>query len=90
MESRGVADVFAGAPAEARRALALLYGGRLLSVARGWRARPPDGVEAFSLIAPAPGETLETFGAGTLVIVQRWPPPRAGRTRPQPPSNRGL
>ncbi|MGE3706656.1 MAG: hypothetical protein AB7I13_15410, partial [Vicinamibacterales bacterium] len=30
VESRGAADAFAGAPPEVRRALALLYGGRLL------------------------------------------------------------
>jgi len=99
VESRGAADAFAGAPPEVRRALALLYGGRLLSVSRGWRRRPPEGVDAISLIAPAPGDTLETLVGGTLVIIQHWqhrqhrqhwPPPAPARPSGPPPSIRGL
>lgn len=77
VETRGVGDAFAGAPPEVRRRLGLVYGGRLVNVARGWRTRPefdalgPAGEEAITLIAPAPDDAVEHIAGGTLVIVQR-------------------
>ena len=77
VESRGVAEAFAGAPPEIRRRLGLAYGGRLVDVARGWRTRPgldassPAEGEAITLISPAPDDAADRIAGGTLVIVQR-------------------
>lgn len=78
VEQLSAADAFAGSSAGVRRRLALLYGGRLLRVSRGWRRRPRE-IEAVTLIAPPPDDSLEHVVTGTLVILQVRPAPADGR-----------
>ena len=49
------------------RALARLYGGRRVTVARGWTEHG-NPFESLTLISPRPGATLARLMPGTLVI----------------------
>ncbi len=66
----GAADAFAGASPEVRRAVALLYGGRRLRVARGW-VEGPESLDSIALIAPPPSDSLDRIASGTLIIRTR-------------------
>ena len=68
--SQAAAEAFAGAAPGARRALALLYGGRRLQVIRGWR-RIDESVESVTLIAPPPDASMTRITDGTLIVTAR-------------------
>lgn len=82
VDQMSAADAFAGSSTGIRRRLALLYGGTLLRVSRGWRQRDRE-IEAVTLIAPPPDDGLERLVSGTLVILQTRPAPASGRA-PRP------
>lgn len=60
-------EAFGGAGAYNRAALARLYGGRRVRVARGWAQRG-DRFESVTLLSPYPDSTLSTLQPGTMVI----------------------
>ena len=62
-------DAFGGAGAYNRAALALLYAGKRVRVARGW-TEYPDRFESVTLLSPYPDATLTRLLPGTMVI--RW------------------
>ena len=62
-------DAFGGAGTYDRSALARLYGGRRVDVARGWSLRG-DRFESVTLISPYPDASLAHLMPGTMVI--RW------------------
>jgi hypothetical protein len=62
-------DAFGGAGLYSRAALARLYGGRRVEVARGWIDRG-DRFESVTLLSPYPDPTLTTLIPGTMMI--RW------------------
>jgi len=62
-------DAFGGAGAYNRTALALLYAGKRVRVARGW-TEYPDRFESVTLLSPYPDATLTRLLPGTMVI--RW------------------
>lgn len=67
---QSAADAFAGAAPNARRALALLYGGRQIQVIRGWRVAS-GSIESIALIAPPPDASLTRVVDGTFVVFAR-------------------
>ena len=85
VDMEAAAEAFAGAPPEIRRTLALLFGGTRLRVARGvltpavrigddrsrGTANPLDQVDAVTLIAPRPADTMDRIVPGTLIIQSR-------------------
>ena len=50
-----------------RPALARLFGGARVRVARGWIDRP-DRFEAFTLLSPYPDPTLSRLQTGTMIV----------------------
>jgi hypothetical protein len=67
VETVGPIDAFSSAGPYDRAAVARLYGGRRVEVARGWVEL--DGrFEAITLISPYPNATLTALETGTLVI----------------------
>lgn len=60
-------DAFGAAGPYDRAALSRLYGGRRVSVARGW-TEEGNRFESFTLISPHPDAALSRLMAGTLVI----------------------
>jgi hypothetical protein len=60
-------DAFGAAGSYHRAALSRLYGGRRVSVARGWTEHG-DRFESITLISPHPDVTLTQLMPGTLVI----------------------
>jgi hypothetical protein len=66
-------DAFGAAGRYDRGALARLYGGKRVRVARGWIDRP-DRFESLTLLSPYPDPTLTRLLPGTMVI--RWTTPR--------------
>lgn len=64
-------ETFAGLSPAVRRPLERLYRGSRLRVARGWR-EGGTAIDAITLIAPAPAETLDRVLPGTLVIHARY------------------
>ena len=60
-------DAFGAAGAYNRAALARLYGGRRVRVARGWAQRG-NRFESVTLLSPYPDSTLTTLQPGTMVI----------------------
>ena len=60
-------DAFGAAGPYDRAALARLYGGRRVIVARGW-TEDGDRFESLTLISPHPDATLTRLMPGTLVI----------------------
>ena len=60
-------DAFGAAGAYDRAALSRLYGGRRVTVARGWTEHG-DRFESLTLISPHPDATLTRLMPGTLVI----------------------
>jgi hypothetical protein len=62
-------DAFGAAGSYSRAALARLYNGQRVRVARGWLDR--DGVfESITLLSPYPDATLTKLVSGTMMI--RW------------------
>jgi hypothetical protein len=62
-------DAFGAAGIYDRSALARLYGGRRVNVARGW-IRRKDRFESVTLLSPYPDASLTHLLEGTMVI--RW------------------
>jgi hypothetical protein len=62
-------DAFGAAGSFNRAALALLYGGKRVRVARGW-TEYPDRFESVTLLSPYPDATLTRLLPGTMVI--KW------------------
>jgi|SRR5438046_707565 len=62
-------DAFGAAGSYSRAALARLYAGRRVRVARGWIAYA-DRFESVTLLSPYPDATLTRLLPGTMVI--RW------------------
>jgi hypothetical protein len=60
-------DAFSGAGTYKRSALARLYGGTRVRVARGWSAST-DGVESITLLSPYPDPSLTHLMPGTMAI----------------------
>ena len=62
-------DAFGTAGSYNRAALALLYAGKRVRVARGW-TEYPDRFESVTLLSPYPDATLTRLLPGTMVI--KW------------------
>jgi hypothetical protein len=62
-------DAFGAAGAYNRAALARLYGGKRVRVARGW-IESADRFESVTLLSPYPDATLTRLLPGTMII--RW------------------
>src|SRR3954468_23261993 len=62
-------DAFGSAGSYSRSALARLYAGRRVRVARGWVDRG-DQFESVTLLSPYPDPTLTRLLPGTLIV--RW------------------
>ena len=62
-------DAFGAAGSYDRAALALLYAGKRVRVARGW-TEYPDRFESVTLLSPYPDATLTRLLPGTMVI--KW------------------
>jgi hypothetical protein len=62
-------EAFGGAGPYDRSALARLYGGQRVKVARGWR-QEGDRFESVTLISPYPDAALTHLQQGTMMI--RW------------------
>jgi hypothetical protein len=62
-------DAFGAAGSYSRSALAQLFTGRRVRVARGWVARG-DHFESVTLLSPYPDRTLTRLLPGTMII--RW------------------
>ena len=62
-------DAFGAAGSYDRAALALLYAGKRVRVARGW-IDYPDRFESVTLLSPYPDATLTRLLPGTMVI--KW------------------
>jgi hypothetical protein len=60
-------DAFGASGAYNRAALARLYGGRRVRVARGWAQRSKR-FESVTLLSPYPDSTLTTLQPGTMAI----------------------
>ena len=60
-------DAFGAAGSYHRPALARLFGGTRVQVARGWIDRP-DRFESFTLLSPYADATLTHLQAGTMII----------------------
>jgi hypothetical protein len=60
-------DAFGNAGSFNRHALSRLYGGRRVSIARGW-IRQGERFESITLISPYPDATLSRLVQGTLMI----------------------
>ncbi|HEY7290735.1 MAG TPA: hypothetical protein VH583_12940 [Vicinamibacterales bacterium] len=60
-------DAFGSAGAYDRTALAQLYGGRRVTVVRGWRV-VGDRFESMTFLSPYPDPTLSRLESGTLII----------------------
>lgn len=60
-------DAFGAAGRYNRAALARLYGGRRVRVARGWAQRG-DRFESVTLLSPYPDPTLTQLRSGTMAI----------------------
>jgi hypothetical protein len=60
-------DAFGAAGGYDKSALSRLYGGRLVSVARGW-IQGNGRFESLTLISPYPDRTLSRLVPGTLII----------------------
>jgi hypothetical protein len=69
IQALGPLDAFGAAGSYDRSALAQLYGGRLVRVARRWR-RQAGVFVAETLISPYPDAALTRLAVGTMVI--RW------------------
>jgi hypothetical protein len=67
IEAASPPDAFGSAGTYNRAALARLYGGRQVQVARGWR-ESDQGFESLTLISPYPDPTLTRLEPGTLII----------------------
>lgn len=67
VEATSPADAFGSAGIYNRSALARLYGGRRVAVARGWR-RTDHGFESLTFISPYPDASLTHLQPGTLRI----------------------
>lgn len=60
-------DAFGAAGAYDKPALSRLYGGRRLTIARGW-IQGHERFESLTLISPYPDRTLSRLVPGTLII----------------------
>ena len=60
-------DAFGAAGPYHRAALARLFGGTRVQVARGWLDRP-DRFESFTLLSPYADATLTRLQTGTMII----------------------
>jgi hypothetical protein len=60
-------DAFGAAGPYDRAALARLYGGRQVRIARGWTERG-DQFESVTLVSPHPDRTLSRLEPGTMAI----------------------
>jgi hypothetical protein len=69
IEAAQALDAFGGAAPYDKSALARLYGGRGVKVARGWR-EDAGTFESVTLISPHPDASLTRLEPGTMVI--RW------------------
>jgi hypothetical protein len=67
VETVGPLDAFSPAGPYDRAALARLYGGQRVEVARGW-VEVDGRFEAMTLISPYPNASLTALETGTLVI----------------------
>ena len=62
-------DAFGSGGSYDRARLARLYGGRRITVVRGWR-QAGDRFESITLLSPYPDASLSRLNDGTLII--RW------------------
>jgi hypothetical protein len=67
IEALEALDAFGAAGTYKRSALARLYGGRRVSVARGWLASA-DRVESITFLSPYPDASLTRLMPGTMAI----------------------
>ena len=67
IEALEALDAFSGAGTYKRSALARLYGGTRVRVARGWSAST-DRVESITLLSPYPDQSLAHLMPGTMAI----------------------
>ena len=67
IESLESLEAFGAAGSYHRPALARLFGGTRVQVARGWIDRP-DRFESFTLLSPYADATLTHLQAGTMII----------------------
>jgi hypothetical protein len=67
IETLNPSDAFGAAGQYDRAALARLYGGRQVRVARGWLQRR-DQFESITLVSPHPDRTLTRLEPGTMAI----------------------
>jgi hypothetical protein len=65
------ADAFGTGGAYDRFALARLYGGQRVRVARGWRQRGAT-FESVTVLSPYPDATLSRLTDGAMIIWWRW------------------
>jgi len=68
IEALEALDAFGRAGRYDRAALARLYGGTRVKVARGW-AQDGGRVQSITLLSPYPDPALQQLNSGTLVIV---------------------
>jgi hypothetical protein len=69
-EELTASEVFVATHPQVRAALGRLYGGKRLRVARGWLSTA-TGIDAVTLVAPAPSDAADRIVPGTLVIHNR-------------------
>jgi hypothetical protein len=67
IEALEALDAFSGAGTYKRSALARLYGGTRVRVARGWLASA-NSVESITLLSPYPDRSLTHLMPGTMAI----------------------
>ncbi len=67
IEALEAPDAFSGAGTYKRSALARLYGGTRVRVARGWSAST-DRVESITLLSPYPDQSFTHLMPGTMAI----------------------
>lgn len=65
-------DAFGAAGSYNRSALARLYGGKRVRVARGWR-RTDGGIVSVTVLSPHPDAALTRLLPGTMIITWRSP-----------------
>jgi hypothetical protein len=67
IEALEALDAFSTAGSYRRSALTWLYGGRRVSVARGWSASA-DRIESITFLSPYPDASLTRLMPGTMAI----------------------
>ena len=65
-------DAFGAAGSYNRSALARLYGGKRVRVARGWR-RTDGGIVSVTVLSPHPDAALTRLLPGTMILTWRSP-----------------